>query len=165
MVTGTRAMRCLLIAACLPAGCSAPSATLDLITVARMGIKSATEAQTASHTELLQYYDMQAKSLDDAFDADVRLAESGQLKDADGNPLKLGAEWIISARKGYAAARDALADRKCGAEAAHAVNIDNLKASDEALDMASQLIVQQSSLTQTLKQHLINIQRRLIDGQ
>ncbi len=165
MVTGTRVLICLLIAACPLAGCSAPSATLDLITVARMGIKSASEAQAASHAELLQHYDAQAKSLDDAFDTDVRLIESGQIKDTEGNPLKLDAEWIISARKGYAAARDVIAEQKRGVEAAHAVNIDNLNAADEALDMASRLIVQQSSLTQKLKQHLINIQRRLIDGQ
>lgn len=165
MATGIRGLIFLLIAACPLAGCSAPSTTLDLITVARMGIKSAGETQAANHAELLQHYDTQAHALDNAFDTDVRLVESGQILDSQGNPLKLTAEWVISARKGYAAARGIIADRKRSSEAAHAVNIDNLNAADEALDMASQLIVQQSSLTQKLRQHLINIQRRLIDGQ
>ena len=164
MVTGTKLLICLVVAACPLAGCSAPSATLDLITVARMGIKSAAEVQTANHAELLRHYDTQAKALDSAFDADVRLVAGGQLADAAGKPVKLTAEWVISARKGYAAASGMIADQKRNAEAAHAVHLDNLNAADEALDMASQLIVQQSSLTQKLKQHLIGIQRRLIDG-
>ena len=146
------------------AGCSAPTATLDLITVARKGLSMARQAEVEHQSELAQYLNGQVASLDAAFDADVRLAAAGQLKNPQGNPLTLTPEWVISARKGYAAARDLVGSQTRSADALHATRMDNLRAADEALDMASQLIVQQWQLTDRVRQELINVQRRLING-
>ena len=148
-----------ILASVLP-GCS-PSATLDLITVARKGLTMAQEAQTAQRAEIVRQLDGQADALDQAFDADTRLAASGQLKDADGKTVPFSPEWVISARKGYAAARDAIGNQVRQTEALHSVRMDNLKAADEALDMASQLIVQQWSVGERIQQELLKVQRRL----
>ncbi len=145
-------------------GCSAPTATLDLITVARKGLTLAKQAQIDQHTELANRLESQTASLDTAFDADVRLVAAGQIKNSDGKPVALTPEWVISARKGYAAARDLLAKQARSAEAAHATRLDNLNAADEALDMATQLIVQQWAITNRIRQELINVQRRLINA-
>ena len=150
--------------AILLVGCGAPSATLDLITVARQGLASAQEAEIQHHEALLSQYGSQQAALDAAFDADVRLVAAGGIQNADGETVELTPEWIISARKGYAAARDMVGQNIRSTEAAHAVRIDNLRVADESLEMASQIIVQQSNLTERIKQQLIGIQRRFIDG-
>ena len=155
----------ILLVVILLAGCSAPSATLDLITVARKGITSAQEAEQANHALLVQRLEAQKSSLDVAFDADVRLAAAGQIKDNAGRPVALTPEWVISARKGYAAARDLTDKQIRSAQTAHATRMDNLRAADESLDMASQLILRQWSVSEKIRQHLINLQRRLTHGQ
>ena len=165
MAAGTRMLTYLGIVAVLLGGCSGPTATLDLITVARKALTSAQQQQEACHAELMSHFDKQTMALDQAFDADVRFVAAGQVKDASGNPVALTSQWVISARKGYAAARDILAEEKRSAEAAHLVRLDNLRAADEAMEMASQLTIQQWSVTQSIKQHLISAQRRLIHGQ
>jgi len=147
-----------------PAGCSAPTATLNLITFARKALVSAQQAQAAQHDELTQHLKKQATALDAAFDNDVRLVAAGQIKGASGEPIELTPEWVVSARKGYAAARDLIADEIRSAESSHAAELDNLKAADEALDMASQLIVRQSAIAEQIKQQLISVQRRLAHG-
>ena len=147
------------------AGCSPPAATLQLIAVARQGIKGAQDAQVAQHEQLTKFRDGQSAALDAAFDADVRLAASGALKDASGKPLALTEEWVISARKGYTAARDLIQQQAQADQAAHAARLDNLKASDEALDMAGQLIIQQQGLALRAQQELADFQRRLSHGQ
>jgi len=58
----------------------------------------------------------------------------------------------IAARQGYAAARNLLAEQIRAAEGAHAVRLDNLQAADEALEMASQLVVIQWSVSEKIKQ-------------
>lgn len=151
---------------CLSAvGCTAPQATLDLITVARKGLTDAQEAQARQHAAFLGRVQTQMGSLDVAFDADVKLIAAGGIQDEAGQPLSLTPEWVISARKGYAVARDALADEMRAASAAHAVHQDNLWAADEALEMASQLIVQQWAVSDRIRQALINMQRKIVHGQ
>lgn len=152
------------MAASLLAGCVAPPATVDLITVARKGLAMAREAQASQHAEIVRQLESQSAALDQAFDADVRLAAAGQIKTADGQVVPFTPEWVISARKGYAAARDATGRELRGAEAANAARSDNIKAADEALDMASQLIVQQYSVSEQIKQQIINVQRSLLNG-
>ncbi len=152
------------MAGCLLAGCTAPPATVDLITVARKGLAMAKEAQASQHTEIVRHLESQSAALDSAFDADVRLAAAGQIKTADGQVAAFTPEWVISARKGYAAARDAMSTELRSAESANTARSDNLKAADEALDMASQLIVQQYSVSEQIKQQLINVQRSLLNG-
>ena len=145
-------------------GCAAPSATLELVTVARRAITDAKSVQASQHDELLRQMESQQAALDAAFDADVTAAAAGALKDASGQPVPLSADWVISARKGYALARDALAHQMRSAEAAHRVNQDNLAAADEALDLAGQLIVAQWNVTERIKTQLIAAQRRLTYG-
>ena len=102
--------------------------------------------------------------MDVAFDADVKLVGAGKIEDASGQPVELTPQWVISARKGYAAARDLIGEKIRLAEALHATRMDNVRAADEALEMASQLVVQQSNLGLRIKQQLIAIQRRLVHG-
>jgi hypothetical protein len=143
-------------------GCSAPTATLDLLTVARKGVQFARLREQQQHADARQRFNELAASLDQAFDADVRLAASGQLRNAGGQAVSLTPEWVISARKGYAAARDAVASQARTAETQHAMSMDNLDAADEALDMASQLTVRQWQISEQVRQTLINSQRRLL---
>ena len=145
------------------AGCSAPTATLDLITVAQKGVRTAQESESQQHQEILRHMDGQLAALDSAFDADVHLAAAGQVKKADGTPVEFTGDWVISARKGYVAARDTVNGQIRSSEAAHAVRQDNLKAADEALAMASQLIVQQWNVGEQIKQRVLDVQRRLLN--
>jgi hypothetical protein len=145
------------------AGCNTTAATLDLITVARRGVRLIQEDQNRQSAEIVQQLQRQAAALDSAFDADVKLAAAGQIKSADGKPVQLSPEWVISARKGYAAARDLLAEQIRLAEAAHAKQQDNLRTMDESLERASQLIVQQWAIAEQIKQHVLSCQRRLAD--
>jgi len=162
MVRGIERM---LLAALLAApGCAAPGATLDLITVARKGLAMSRQAQADRHAEIVRRLQAGIAELDGAFDNDVRLVAAGQIKSPDGQPAGLTPEWVISARKGYSAARDLVAEDIRAAEQAGAADEDNLKAADEALEMASQLVVQQWSIGERLKQQLIDAQRRLVNG-
>jgi len=147
----------LAIVACLMTllgGCAAPTATLDLIAVARAGLADARDAQRQSHETLIRQFSQQQAALDAAFDADVRLAEAGAIRDAQGNPVALDGRWVIAARKGYVAARDAVAQQAVAAQAAHATRLDNLAAADDALHMACTLIIEQQGLNIRMRQYL-----------
>ena len=150
--------------AMLPAGCSAPTATLDLIGVARKAVALQRDAQRAQHEQIVRHFESQKRALDAAFDADVRLAAAGQITDPAGTPVAMTAEWIISARKGYAAARDIIDGQIASARQANATHTDNLAAADEALDLAGRLIVQQWSVGERIKQNVLDFQRRSTDG-
>ncbi len=113
----------------------------------------------------MKQIEAQQAALDAAFDADVALAAAGGLKDPNGQPVPFSPQWVISARRGYTAARDVLASQVRQADAAHSVHQDNLAAADEALDMASQLIVAQWNIAERLKTQLVAAQRRLTNGQ
>ena len=147
------------------AGCKAPQATLDLITVARKGLAGAQEAEAQHRAAAAERFAAQAGSLDAAFDADVRLAAAGEIQGPDGKPTGLTAEWVISARKGYAAARDLIGNEARAAELASLARTDNLKAADEALDRAAELILQQAELTGRARQTLLDFHRRLSHGE
>ena len=164
---GGRAVRILLPLLLLAglAGCGTPTATVDLVIIGRKGLSSAKTAEEKSHEEILTHLRGRMAALDAAFDADVRLVAAGSLKNADGKPVALDAEWVISARKGYAAARSLLAEQIRAAEAAHATRLDNLRAADEALEMASQLVVRQWSLSEKIKQQLMDFHRSLSHGE
>ena len=146
----------------LVGGCSAPPATLDLITVARTALAEAQLAQDQQHQQLLSQLESSKASLDAAFDADVQLAAAGGIRDQDGNAVPMTPQWIISARKGYAAARDALDSQAQNMSAVHSQRQDNLRVADESLEMASQLILSQQSLDLRLQQQLLAAQQRLV---
>ena len=149
----------ILLVCTVPSGCTAPAATLELIAAARKGITFATEDAAARQEEAISRLQAQTAALDAAFDADVRLVAAGQLADTDGKALALTAEWVISARKGYAAARGILAEQARSSEAAHAAAMDNLAAADESLDMAAQLIVSHWDAAERIKQHVLSLQK------
>ena len=152
----------LLLAAAVITGCSAPTATLDLITFARKGIDSAAQEEARMHQEVVRGIKAQVAALDSAFDADVRRVTAGQIQNAEGEIVELSPEWVISARKGYIAVRDLLTNEVQSAHAGHLQRQDNLKATDEALEMASELIVRQWNVGEQIQRHLMNIQRKLI---
>ena len=143
------------------AGCSSSPACLELIAVARSGLDQAEVARQQHQQDLADTLSTQVQRLDAAFDADIRLAEAGAIKDARGQPISLTAAWVTSARKGYAAARDELARQQAQVIQAGAVEQDNLQASQEALDMAAMLITQQSGLTSEIKTALMAAYGRL----
>ena len=147
----------------VPVGCTAPPATVELIAVARKALTDAAALEGNRLAQSVQGLDEQAAALDAAFDADVRMVEAGKLADAEGEPVALTAEWVISARKGYAAARSALADQRRRMEAQHAACLDNLAAGGEALDLATQLILQQYALSQRAMRLVGALERRLSD--
>jgi hypothetical protein len=162
---GRRCFLWLALAAGLCSGCATQTASLELITVARRGLSMAQEAQVQQHAQQVGQLGAQSSALDAAFDADVKLVASGQLKDPQGQSVTLTPEWIISARKGYAVARDQVAEQLRQADSAHATRIDNLRAADEALEMATQLILQQTTLGNTVRQQMLDAQRKLAGPQ
>lgn len=162
MITRVRMLRFFLLVVVLLTGCNAPTATLELITVARKGINSAVEGEKRQHAEVVRQLEAQMAALDSAFDADVRLVAAGQIKNPEDNPVELSPEWVISARKGYTAARDLLSGQIQSTRTVHAKRLDNLEAADEALEMASQLIVRRWNIAERIKEHVLNVQRRFI---
>lgn len=149
----------LLIAICL-AGCGTDAAAVELIGAAQLGLNSATEGEKAHHARWQEQIDAQRAALAAAFDADVRLAASGQIPGADGQPVELSPEWVISARKGYAAALGMLAEQDRQATAAHATRMDNLAAAGECLQMARELLLRRAELTGRVRGILERIERR-----
>ncbi len=155
----------LALAALLLVGCQAPTATLDLLTVARHGLADARTAQQTLRNQQLQHLQAQQQALDAAFDADVQRVAAGRLENTDGEPLTLTPEWVISARRGYSAARDLLAQQARQADAVHHIHMDNLNAATEAIDLAEQLITLQWSLAEPLRQQFVNLRRRLFHAE
>jgi len=142
----------------LAAGCAGPSAAaLELIDVARKGITLASETQQNQYAALIDQYQGHIAALDAAFDSDAKLAEAGQISTAAGQAVPLTARWVIEARKGYIAARDALSRQIQAAELAHRTNQDNLQAADESLEMAAVLILQQMDIHESIKSKVLSI--------
>jgi len=138
-------------------GCATPTATIDLIGVAKKSLASAATAQQQSHELIVKQYQAQQASLDAAFDADVRLAATGGLKNAKGDPITLSADWIISARKGYTAARETLAEQIRNEQETHAVEQDNITAALDAMEMARELTVLQWNVGERFKQKFLKM--------
>lgn len=143
-------------------GCSTPPATLDLITAARAGLDGARQAELAHQAQLAEQLARQAAALDAAFDADVKLVAAGQIVGPDSQPARLTGEWVISARQGYAAALRALQTNQAQDQKAHAARMDNLAATDEALQMASELVSWQMKVSEPIRQRLLALQKRWI---
>jgi hypothetical protein len=155
----TALMSILFLILLLP-GCATPTATVDLIGVAKKSLASAAESQKQTHELIVKQYQARQAALDTAFDADVRLAAAGELKNAQGEPVELTVEWIIFARKGYAAARDLLAEQIQKETETHAVEQDNIAAAVEALDMAEELTVLQWNVGERFKQQFLKLTQK-----
>ena len=141
------------------AGCTTHTATLELIAVGQEALTLAKEDRIAQHAELMASLGRQKAALDTAFDEDIRFAADGKIKGPSGQVVELTPQWVISARKGYIAARD-LVTRQIYTSV-HAIKLDNLEVAREALSMASELIIRQAALTDQLKTHLLKAYRRL----
>jgi hypothetical protein len=146
------------------AGCASPSATLELIAMGQAGLASARSAQKQHQNDINKYHQAQLEALDAAFDNDVRLAEAGQIKSLDGETIKLSADWVISARKGYAAARNILTGQMLANQAVNAIEMDNIDAAAEALDLAAKITVLQWNLGERIKQQFLKITRSFPNG-
>lgn len=141
-------------------GCGSPTATLDLLEVTQQGLAGARERQVRHHDRELEHWRKQSAALDAAFDADVRLAAAGNVRNAGGEVVELTPEWVISARKGYAAGRDLLAEQVRRSEANHAAAMDDLEAAEEALQLARQLTVLQWNVGERFKQEFLRLIER-----
>ncbi len=139
----------------LVSGCRAPTGTLELIAVGRKGLTSAEQSRQQHQSQLLKFHKAQLAALDSAFDNDVRLVAAGQLKTLSDQPVAFDAQWVISARKGYAAARSIMSEQMRSAQAAGAIEKDNIRAADEALEMAAQLTVLQWNVGERIKQQFL----------
>ena len=108
------------------AGCTDfTQAQIDLVTQARRGIAAvsadeASRAQTASELTRLR-----RQRLDEAFDEDVQQRAMQESIDSD---------WVIEARRAYAAAIETYAAAQADADRASEVRARNLAAIDAALD-------------------------------
>ena len=121
------ALICLLIP-----GCQQFTQTqLDLVTQARRGIASV----AIRHDESADVAHLRRQQLDGAFDADVRAQQA------------LSADWIIEARKAYAAAIDAYAKQQAAATAAREQDKRNLAAADAALAKLQSLLEMQRQIS------------------
>jgi hypothetical protein len=145
-------------------GCGDPAA-LELLTVARQAVAEARSDLAIDRDEYHARMALQFRMLDSAFDADVRLVGAGGITSAEGTPATLNPEWIISARKGYAVARDATVQQMLVAEANYAIRQDNLLAADEAIDQAGRLMLKWSLLSDDIQRTLIQSQEELIDAE
>jgi hypothetical protein len=141
----------------LLSGCSSPTATVQLIDIGLAGLDAARTAQQQQHDQLTQHLDRQLTALDSAFDTDVKLVAAGQLKTPDGQPVDLTAEWVIQARRGYAAARSLVQQQRRHEQQAHASELDNLRAAEEALRMARTLSVMQWNVAERFKQTFLSL--------
>lgn len=138
-------------------GCRTPAATLELIAIGQQGLASARQAETEYLQDRQEEYRRQIEALDNAFDADVRLVASGALKDDNDQSVELSPQWVMSARKGYSAARGLIEDQHRLTRDTHRVRMDNLDAAAEALDLAGMLIVQQWSVSEQIKQTYLKL--------
>jgi len=133
--------------------------------VARRGLAGARTAERERYEETREAIGRQVGALGRAFDADVRLVAAGRVTDADGNAVALTPEWVISARQGYSVGRDLLEQQVLQHQAAHAVRLDNLAASDEALEMAGDILLRQAAVGEKVRSMLKQIHGRWIDGE
>jgi len=128
------------------------------------GLASAKLAQQQHQADLRKYHQAQLAALDAAFDNDVRLAAAGEIKSLDGETIELSANWVISARKGYAAARNILAAGMLANQSANAIETDNIDAAADALDLAAQLTVLQWNVGERVKQQFLKLTRSFSNG-
>lgn len=146
------------------AGCGGSAASLELLAAARGGIALAREAELEHQQRYDRQLAAQAEALDAAFDADVRLVDAGRLLGPEGEPVRLTAAWVIAARQGYAAGQRALQEEARASAAAHAGRLDDLAATDEALEMAVELIAADAALADRVRVRLAQVRGRWLDG-
>jgi hypothetical protein len=104
-------------------GCSAYTQTqMRLVEEARRGLLLTRCAQEERAVLVERLHELERRRLDEAFDADVRSQRA------------LEADWVIEARRAYAAAMDALANQRQASREAQAAAQRNLDDIDAALE-------------------------------
>jgi len=104
-------------------GCSAYTQTqMRLVEEARRGLLLTRSAQEERAVLVERLHELERRRLDEAFDADVLSQRA------------LEADWVIEARRAYAAAMDALANQRQASREAQAAAQRNLDDIDAALE-------------------------------
>jgi hypothetical protein len=138
-------------------GCqTAPVVTTELIVQGSQSLDAAKASLDVQHAKIDEFIDAQDTALDTAFDLDVMRCEAGEIKDANGVPVKLTSRWIISARQGYAAQKEKNARSKVVELIAHQNDVSNVEAGKKSLDRARTLIIMQQKLGDDIKNMLLN---------
>lgn len=117
---------------------------MDLVTQARRGIAVTAQSQQNHSLASAELARMRRQRLDDAFDADV--VDRGADLDAD---------WVIEARKAYAAVLDAYAKERAATTQAEAAARRNLRDIDEALARVQSLQSAQLKLSKPVEDLLL----------
>jgi hypothetical protein len=132
----------LLLAVTPCGGCSSYTASqAALAQQARKGVAIWASRETARDEEVRRSYDLKRAALDSAFDADAR-ERAGAVGVGSGSALD--AEWVIEARRGYAAGLNALAQAQSAALAANEAARRDAAATDAALEKLEWLLSIQS---------------------
>jgi hypothetical protein len=106
----------------MTSGCASWTQTqIDLVTQARKGVATLAQASANRNDPIAQLAKIRRDKLDAAFDEDAR------------NQVELSADWVIDARKAYAAGLDEFAKQQAANEASLAAEKSNLSATDAAL--------------------------------
>ena len=121
-------MKRILLIALVAAGCASyGESKIELAEQARRGVRLARDATERREQQLAAFDARQRTALDAAFDADV-LSRAG-----------LTADWVVTHRRAYAVALDALRGRRIEAERAKQQALANLDAVDRALVQLQQM--------------------------
>ena len=132
----------LLLAVTPCGGCSSYTASqAALVQQARKGVAVWASRETARDEEVRKAYDLKRAALDSAFDADAR-----QRAASNAGGSALDADWVIEARRGYAAGLSALAQAQSAALAANDAARRDAAATDAALEKLEWLLSIQSGL-------------------
>ena len=135
----------------LMTGCFGESSNLELIVAAQEGLLASERNQIKQNEEIIENYNTQLKQLDSAFDADVKLAESGKLLDESGKPITLDSNWIISARKGYSTGYKIIHNNLVAQQKFNRETLQNLESISQALEIIRQRSLLKSNMSATLR--------------
>jgi hypothetical protein len=139
----------LLLAVMPCGGCSSYTASqAALAQQARKGVAVWVSRETARDEEVRRSYDLKRAALDSAFDADARQRAGAGGAGAGGSALD--ADWVIEARRGYAAGLNALAQAQSAALAANEAARRDAAATDAALEKLEWLLSIQSGFESLL---------------
>ena len=140
----------LLLAVTPLGGCSSYTASqAALVQKARKGVAVWASRESVRDEEVSRSYALKRAALDSAFDADVRQRAASAIGAGAGGSA-LDADWVIEARRGYAAGLSALAQAQSAALAANDAARRDAAATDAALEKLEWLLSIQSGFESLL---------------
>lgn len=111
------------------AGCTPlTTAQMNLVTQARHGIELLSQSARVQQQLSDELVQLRRQRLDEAFDADVR------------DQTELTADWVIEHRQAYALGMRSLQSAEASMQRTQASLVDNLAATDRALNQMQQLL-------------------------